>query len=132
MIDASATLEEIRDASERAMATIGHDPNRLRELGDDDLLSVAVHVKTQRPIVEAALIALCGDADKANAALERVMAYSQGKIAKLSRAAHHAMKTHRNPTVGQFAAFVIDIQTGCGAVMVEQERRQALRSGRMH
>jgi len=132
MIDPGAPLEEIRDASERAMATIAHDPTRLRELGDDDLLSVAVHLKTQRPIVEAALVALCGDTDKANAALERVMAYSQGKIAKLARAAHQAMRTHRNPSVSQFAAFVVDIQTGCGAVMVEQERRQALRTGRMH
>lgn len=125
-------LEEIRDASERAMATIAHDPNRLRELGDDDLLSVAVHLKTQRPIVEQALVSLCGDTDKANAALQRVMTYSQGKIAKLARTAHEAMKTHRNPSVGQFAAFVLDIQVGCGAVVVEQERRQALRSGRMN
>ena len=103
-----------------------------RELDDDDLLSVAVHLKTQRPIVEQALIALCGDTDKANVALQRVMAYSQGKLVKLVRAAQVALRTHRNPSVGQLAAFVLDIQTGCGAVMVEQERRQALRAGRMN
>jgi hypothetical protein len=125
-------LEEIRDASEAAFAKIGHDPDRLRELADEDLTSIAVHVKTTRPLVEAALVSLCGDEDKANAALKRVMAYSQGKLVKAVRAAQRAIKTHRNPSVGQFAAFVLDIQVGCGAVQVEQERRQALRAGRMN
>lgn len=125
-------LEEIRDASERAFAKIDHNPERIRELTDDDLSSVAVHVKATRPLVEQALIALCGGEGQANAALARVMSYSQGKLAKLVRAAHAAMKTHRNPSVGQFAALVLDVQVGCGAVMVEQERRAAVRSGRVN
>lgn len=125
-------LETIRDGSEAAFAKIGNDPARIRELCDDDLTSVALHLKTTRPLVEDALIALCGDADKANAALARVMKLSQGKIAKLVRAAHAGMKTHRNPSTGQFAALVLDIQVGCGAVQVEQERRAATRGGRMN
>jgi hypothetical protein len=125
-------LEDIRDASERAMAKIGNNPDRLNELSDDDLTSIAVHVKTARPLVEAALVSLCGDAGKANDALQRVMAYSHRKLVKAVRSAQDAMKTHRNPSVGQFAAFVLDIQVGCTAVQVEQERRQALRVGRMH
>jgi hypothetical protein len=125
-------LEGIRSASERAFAKIGNDPNRIGELSDEDLTSIAVHVKTMRPIVEQALTSLCGDADKANAALQRVMAYSQGKLLKLVRAAHAGMKTHRNLSVGQLAAFVLDIQIGCSAVQVEQERRHACKARRVN
>lgn len=125
-------FEEIRDAAEHAFAKVGNDPNRIAELSDDDLLSLSVHLKTQRPIVEAALISQCGGVDQANAALQRAMAYSQGKLVKMVHAAYRAMKTHGNPSVGQFAAFVINTQVGVGAVMVEQERRQAKRAGRMN
>jgi hypothetical protein len=125
-------FEEIRDASERAFAKIGNDPDRLRELSDDDLTSIAVHVKTARPLLEATLVSLCGSQDKANAALDRVMSYSQGKLLKLVRVAQVAMKTHRNPSVGQLAALVIDVQVGCGAIQVEQERRQVREAGRMN
>lgn len=126
-------LEDIRDASEAAFAKIDHNPERIGELNDDDLACVAVHVKTTRPLMEAALVALCGDEAKANAALQRVMSQSKGKLVKLVRAAHAALRSpRRDPSVSQFAALVLDVQVGCGAVMVEQQRRQTLRAGRMH
>lgn len=132
MIDLDAPLEQIRDAAEHAFAKVGNDPNRIGELNDDDLTSVALHLKTQRPIAEDALIVLCGGVDQANAALKRVGEYPQGKLVKLVRAAYRAMKTHRNPSVGQFASFVYNLHVGVGAVMVEQERRQAKRAGRVN
>jgi len=125
-------LGEIRDAADAAMSTIDADPTRIGELGDADLTSVAVHLKTQLPIFEHMLVALCGNAEQANAALQRALAYSKGKLAKLVRAGHVAVTTHGNPSVGQLAALVINSQVGVGAVQVEQERRQALRAGRMN
>lgn len=125
-------LDEIRDASEAALAKIGNDPERIRELDDDDLTSVALQMKVARPMVERLLATLCGSTDAADAALARTMKYSQGKLVKMVRAAHVAMKTHGNPSVGQIAALVLDVQAGCGAVMVEQERRAAVKAHAMH
>lgn len=125
-------LEEIRDASEAAFARIGHNPDRLQELTDAELTSVALHVKTMRPILEAELVCMCGGQDQANAALQEAIKRPQGKLVKLVRAAKLAMKTHRNPSRGQFAALVLDVQAGCGAVQVEQERRAANRCGRVN
>lgn len=42
-------LEEIRDASEEAFRKIGNDPDRLAELDADDLVSVALYLKTRAP-----------------------------------------------------------------------------------
>jgi len=125
-------LEQIRDASEQAMARIAFNTNRIAELDDDELSAVALHVKTTRPLMEAALISLCGDEAKANAELQRVMSYSQGKLVKLVRRGQEAMQTHRNPTLRQFAAYVLDVQIGCAAVQVEQEKRAAKLAGRMN
>jgi hypothetical protein len=125
-------LEDIRDASNEAFAKIDYNPDRLRELSDADLNAIAMHVKATRAILEAELVCICGDAGKANEAVERVMAFSQGKLIKLVRAAQHAMKTHRNPSHGQVAALLIDARAGCGAVIVEQERRAALKAGAMN
>lgn len=127
-------LEEIRDASEEALAKIASDPNRIRELDDDDLTAVALQVKTARPMMENALISFCnGDVDRANAALKTVAEFSQAKLVKLVRRGHAAMRApHRNPSINQLAALVYDLQVGCGAITVEQERRQAVKARAMN
>lgn len=126
-------LDEIRDASEEALAKIANDPNRIAELDDDDLTAVALQVKTARPMMEQTLISFCnGDVDKANAALKHVAEFSQAKLVKLVRRGYAAMKTHRNPSLNQLAALVYDLQVGCGAIMVEQERRQVVKARAMN
>lgn len=125
-------IEEIRDAAENAFAKIDRNPDRMAELSDEDLASVALHVKILRPMTEETLVALCGGIDAANAALARVQQFSQGKLITLVRAAHVAMKGTRGPSVNQLAALVFDCAVGCGAVQVEQQRRAALRANAMH
>ncbi len=125
-------LEEIRDASEEALRKIDNDPDRIGELSDDDLTAVALQMKTLHPMVEAALVSLCGNVESANGVLARVYRYSQGKLVKLVRGAHVAMKTHGNPSTGQLAALLIDTKTAVGAITTEQERRNATRAGRMN
>lgn len=127
-------LEEIRDASDDAMTKIDNDPNRIAELGDDDLTSLALHMKTARPMLEQTLISFCnGDVDAANAALAHVAAFKQGKLVRLVRAGYAAMKAaHRNPSINQLAALVYNVQVGVGLIAVEQERRQAVRAGAMN
>ncbi|MCL4716713.1 MAG: hypothetical protein KJZ75_17515 [Hyphomonadaceae bacterium] len=129
-----SVFEELRAASDDAMARIGGDPNRIAELADDDLTALAAHMKTVWPILECHLLAICGnDVDAANAALEHVAGFSPGKLSKLVRRGYVAVKArHANPTRNQLAALVINVQTGVGAVQVEQERRQALKVGAMN
>lgn len=126
-------LEDLRDDADAAMTKIGNDPNRIAELGDDDLTALAVHMKVARPLLEDTLVSFClGDVDKANTALKHVAEFSQSKLVKLVRRGYDAMKTHRNPSLNQLAALVYNLQVGVGAVMVEQERRQALKAGAMN
>lgn len=127
-------LEEIRDASDDAMDKIGNDPNRIAELDDDDLTALALHMKTARPMLEQTLVSFCfGDVDKANAALKHVADFPQSKLVKLVRRGYAAMKApHRNPSLNQLAALVYNVQVGVGLVMVEQERRQAVKARAMN
>jgi len=126
-------LEEIRDASDAALAKIDRNPDRISELSDYDLCSVATHLKTMRPLIEQTLVAFCcGDVARADAALARVKGFSQEHLVRLVQDAHKGMRTHRNPTLHQLAAMVLDAQTGVGAVTVELERRQALRANALN
>lgn len=127
-------LDQLRDDADAAMDKIGQDPNRVAELGDDDLTALALHMKTAWPVLEGHLLALCGgDVDAANAALARVADFSQGKLVKLIRNGYAAIKgPNRNPTRNQIAALLYNVQVGTGVVMVEQERRQAVQAGAMN
>jgi hypothetical protein len=124
--------DAIREDAERAFAKISNDANRLSELDDDDLLAVATQVKTALPVVETLLVARCGGIDRANEVLAQVFALPQAKLVKLVRLGNIARVGGRQLTARQLAASVVDINTGVGAVTVEQQRRTALRAGAMN
>lgn len=131
MIDAD-TCTEIAEAAERAWAKINRDPERIGELSDDDLTSLATQVKTAAPILEAALVGMCGSVEKANATIERVFACSQEMVVRLIRVAHIRRLGGGELTESQVAALVLDTKAGLGAVTVEFERRAARKAGRMN
>lgn len=124
-------FDQLRDDADAAMDKIGNDPNRIAELGDDDLTALALQMKAAWPLLETHLVALCGgDIDAANAALAHVEGFGQGKLVKLYRAGYAAIRAkHRNPSRNQLAALLLNVQTGVGAIQVEQERRQAVKAG---
>lgn len=126
-------LDEIRDAAEEAFAKIDRNPDRLHELDADDLTAIAVQIKLALPMMEQTLLSFCnGDTERANAALTRVGTFKQAKLVRLVRECHTALRTHRNPSLYQIAALVVDLQVGVGAVTVEQERRDAVRGRAMN
>jgi len=131
MIDVEIA-DAIREAAEAAWQKIGSNPNRLTELSDYDLLSLATQAKAAAPVFEAMLVSRCGGIDAANVVLQHVGALSQGKLIKLVRMANIARIAGRTLSENQIAAMFIDQTTGVGAVTVEQERRAALRAGAMN
>lgn len=123
-------FDQLRDDADAAMDKIGNDPNRITELDDDDLTALALQMKAAWPLLESHLVALCGgDVDAANAALAHVAEFGQGKLTKIVRAGYAAVKArHCNPSKNQLAALLLNVQTGVGAIQVEQERRQAVKA----